>query len=264
MIKRVKWNFVYDDDGAESESGTSSDELSADENERKEGDPGGRSSSDEEYEDTEVLRKLLFNDPTLRISDADALEEEDEPQMLPEEEDGEVIQVLKTEKLKETKTRVCTLCKQKRLLNDKDVEIHVASKKHKKAEKRLKEDKTCDSLNEDRPERSPYQSKPKEKTRKKKRYIDQPAKDDQLNGRRKEDPSPKESKKKTRKEKELKETKTPAEIRRSKKKREADTATRPESVKEKKISRKTKKRSPNSAGGSAEKKRKTKHVAGNG
>jgi len=290
MIKRVKWNFVYDDDGAESESGTSSDELSADENERKEGVPGADSSSEEEYEDTEVLRRLLFNDPTLRVSDENDLEEEDAPQMLPEEEDGGVIQVLKTEKLKETKIRICTLCKRKRLLNDRDVEIHLASKKHKKSEKRLKEDKASENLNENRPDRSPSQSKRREKTRKKKKSINQLAKDKQLNGRKEEDGSLKESRKKITKAEELKETdkqlngrkeedgslkesrkkitkaeelkepKARAEMRRSKKQREADKATRPERVKQKTVSGTTKKRSRKSAGGSAQKKRKANHV----
>lgn len=137
----MKWNVVYDDDGGDASSG----EEEGGRRLRGSGlaaasyEESDASSSDLEGRDEDVMINLMKNEMDTfgvqtvvkeaeQSSSSSSSSDEDEGPKVVDVSPEAVIQVLRTERLKETGTKVCTLCKFRQLINDKDIEKHLGSR----------------------------------------------------------------------------------------------------------------------------------------
>lgn len=119
MIKRLKWNVLYGGgDGEESDSSLSSD-----------------SEAEGAANPQELLEQLVKNDPFLnKFNDSDTENGADSSEIdsEPENSENSGVESWKTKEdisLRGSAFRICELCN-KKLLNEKDVESHLKSRKH--------------------------------------------------------------------------------------------------------------------------------------
>lgn len=134
MIKRLKWNVLYDDDGDDDILDYSSDD----------------SAEAGTAEASEALEILAKNDPELRTAlksltenaSLSDIEDEEDVESKESEEERSDSEEDEKENTEFREWRECDLCPGKHLLNDNDVEVHLKSRRHQKAFARFEREQT--------------------------------------------------------------------------------------------------------------------------
>lgn len=131
MLKRLKWNVLYnedaDDDGGGVHARVNGDDDTPYNEDSDSGDEDDDSVDGDADEAKHVLQQLADNDPYLRAVPVDEEEKEEE------EKEEKRTDLMDKDYIK---GKECMVCSGKRLLSEADRRAHVTSKQHRKSVRR--------------------------------------------------------------------------------------------------------------------------------